>query len=333
MGEEVLAKGGNAVDAAVAVGFALAVTWPEAGNIGGGGFMLVRPAGAKSEPIVVDYRETAPAAATRDLFVKNKRTPHLTVGVPGTVAGLALAHRKFGKLPWKDLVAPAVELAEEGFVIDAALAGSLNRALARAKGFPGIAARLRQGRRHGARWQAGDRLVQKDLAQTLRRIAEGGADGFYKGETADLLVAEMKAGGGLITKADLAAYTREGANADPRHLSRLRRLRPAAAESAGGICLVEMLNILENFDLKKQGPLVGTERLHLMVETMRRAYCDRAQYLGDSDFVKIPAHLTTKEYAQQAGQGHRPQEGHAQRRSRRRHSPGRREEATPRTFR
>src|SRR5262245_6594075 len=134
-GAEVLAKGGNAVDAAVAVGFALAVTWPEAGNIGGGGFMLVRPAGAKSEPVVIDYRETAPAAATKDLFVKHGRKPHLTVGVPGSVAGLAMAHARLGKLPWKDLVLPAVKLAQEGYAIDAWLARSLNRGLERGKEF------------------------------------------------------------------------------------------------------------------------------------------------------------------------------------------------------
>jgi gamma-glutamyltranspeptidase/glutathione hydrolase len=294
VGEAVLARGGNAVDAAVAVGFALAVTWPEAGNIGGGGFMLIRPAGAKSEPIVVDYREKAPAAATKDLFVKNKRTPHLTVGVPGSVAGLVLAHRKYGKLQWKDLVAPAVALADEGFAIDGALAGSLNRGLARGKAFPEL---LRVFGKNGgkSRWQSGDRLVQKELAQTLRRIAENGADGFYQGKTAELLVAEMKAGGGLITREDLTAYSAKP-RAPIHGTFRGKNVYGPPPPSGGGICLVEMLNILENFDLKKQGRY-SAATLHLVAETMRRAYRDRAAYLGDSDFVKIPTHLTSKEYA------------------------------------
>src|SRR5262249_40827736 len=152
--------------------------------IGGGGFMLIRPSGPKAEPVVVDYRETAPAAATKDLFVKHGRKPHLTVGVPGSVTGLYLAHQKVGKLPWKDLVLPAVKLAEDGFAIDTALAGSLNSALRRVKDFPEL---KRVFDRPGGKWQAGDRLVQKDLAGTLRRIAEKGADGFYQGQTAELL--------------------------------------------------------------------------------------------------------------------------------------------------
>ena len=156
VGERILAKGGNAVDAAVAVGFALAVTWPEAGNIGGGGFMLVRPASPKSRPVVIDYRETAPASATKDLFAKGIGSAHRTVGVPGSVAGLAMAHAKFGKLAWKDLVAPAVKLAQEGFVIDDALAGSLNEGLARAKSFAEF---QRVFGKSKGKWAAGDRLV------------------------------------------------------------------------------------------------------------------------------------------------------------------------------
>jgi gamma-glutamyltranspeptidase/glutathione hydrolase len=294
VGEAVLARGGNAVDAAVVVGFALAVTWPEAGNIGGGGFMLVRPAGAESTPIVIDYRETAPAAATKDLFVKNHRTPHLTVGVPGSVAGLFLAHQKYGKLPWKELVAPAVTLAEEGFTVDGALADSINRATGRGKGFPEL---LRVfGNENGkSLWRPGERLVQKDLANTLRRIAEDGPDGFYKGKTAELLAAEMKAGGGLITRADLAAYRAKVRK--PIHGTyRGRDIYGPPPPSSGGICLVEMLNVLENFDLENQGRY-SPATLHLLAETMRRVYRDRAAYLGDSDFVEVPAHLTSKAYA------------------------------------
>jgi gamma-glutamyltranspeptidase/glutathione hydrolase len=293
-GEAILTRGGNAVDAAVAVGFALAVTWPEAGNIGGGGFMLVRPAGAKSVPVMIDYRETAPASATKDLFVKNRRTAHLIVGVPGSVAGLFLAHKKHGKLPWKDLVSPAVVLADEGFAIDGALADSINRAVARGKAFPEL---LRVFGKEGGkgRWQAGDRLVQKELAKTLRRIADEGPDGFYKGRTAELIAAEMKAGGGLITPDDLAGYTAK--LREPIHGTyRGYDVYGPPPPSSGGICLVQMLNMLENFDLKRYGRY-SPETLHLVVETMRRVYRDRARYLGDSDFVKIPTHLTSKEYA------------------------------------
>jgi gamma-glutamyltranspeptidase/glutathione hydrolase len=294
VGEAVLAKGGNAVDAAIAVGFALGVTWPEAGNIGGGGFMLIRPSGATARPVVIDYREKAPAAATKDLFVKNKPLPQLTVGVPGSVAGLALAHKRFGKLPWKDLVLPAVKLAEEGFVVDQALAESLNRGLTKGQNpveFLRIFAR--QGGK--VKWGAGDRLVQKDLAKTLKRIAVSGADGFYKGETADLLVQEMKASGGLITKADLAGYAAK--ERSPIHGTyRGYDIYAPPPPSSGGICLVLMLNVLENFDLKKQGR-TSSATLHLLAETMRRAYCDRARHLGDPDFVKVPAHLVSKDYA------------------------------------
>lgn len=297
VGEQVLAEGGNAVDAAVAVGFALAVTWPEAGNIGGGGFMLVRPAGKDGEPTVFDYRETAPAAATRDLFVKHGKKPHLTVGVPGSVAGLAMAHGKFGKRPWKSLVEPAVRLAEQGVVVDDALANSLNAAMRQSKEFPEL--RRVFGKEGG--WKPGDRLVQKDLAQTLRRIAERGAAGFYQGETAELLEKEMKAGGGLITKTDLAGY-RPRQRVPLRGSFRGYDIHVPPPPSSGGICLIQMLNILENFDLKKQGRYAA-ETMHLLTEAMRRAYHDRAAHLGDTDFVKIPAHLTSKEYAKNLAAG------------------------------
>src|SRR5579871_5259391 len=198
VGRAILQKGGNAVDAAVATAFALAVTWPEAGNIGGGGIMLVFPPGGKTYPLFFDYREMAPAAATRTLFAdKRKPAEVLLVGTPCTVRGLALAHQRLGKMPWKDLLAPAVGLAEEGFVIDAALASSLNRVLARS---PDLTELQRVYGKDGGktRWQAGDRLVQPDLAKTLRLIVEQGPDAFYKGPIADLIVAEMKQQKGLI---------------------------------------------------------------------------------------------------------------------------------------
>jgi gamma-glutamyltranspeptidase/glutathione hydrolase len=293
VGRAILARGGNGVDAAVAVGFALAVTWPEAGNIGGGGFMLIRPSGRGSQPVVIDYRETAPAAATADLFVKKGKQPHLTVGVPGAVAGLALAHARYGKLPWKDLLAPAIRLAEQGFVIDSGLASSLNAGLARKGAFPEF--RRLFTRPGGGKWQAGDRLTQPDLAATLTRIADQGADGFYKGKTAELLVAEMKAGGGLITAADLAGY-RARVRQPLRGSYRGYEILVPPLPSGGGTVLLLMLNMLENVDLASK-PRFSADTLHLLIETMRRAYCERARHLGDSDFVRVPDELLSKPFA------------------------------------
>lgn len=302
VGLETLKRGGNAVDAAVATAFALAVTYPAAGNIGGGGFMVVYPGrNAKDqEPVVFEYRETAPAAATKTMFGKDDTWySHRVVGVPGTVRGLALAHQRLGKLPWKEVVLPAVRLAEDGFLIDAALASSLNGAVGSER-----FAELRRvlGKEGGnADWQAGDRLVQKDLGKTLRLIAEEGPDAFYKGAIADLLVEEMNRGGGLITKDDLAAYQAKARK--PIHGTyRGYDVYGPPPPSSGGTCLVEMLNILENFALRQHGRW-SAETLHLMIEAMRRGYCDRARYLGDADFVKIPRHLTTKEYARELAKG------------------------------
>jgi gamma-glutamyltranspeptidase/glutathione hydrolase len=297
VGRGILLKGGNAVDAAVATAFAMAVTYPAAGNIGGGGFMVIHPAprpGNHAEPVVIDFRERAPLAATATMFNKNDTWySHKAVGVPGTVRGLALAHARFGKLPWKDVVLPAVKLAEDGFVIDDALAGSLNWIVGASDDFPELRRVL--GKDGAASWNAGDRLVQKDLGRTLRLIAEKGPDAFYKGPIAGLIAAEMKRGGGLITRADLTAYQAKARK--PIHGTyRGYDIYAPPPPSSGGICLVEMLNVLENFDLRKQGRF-SAATLHVMIETMRRAYCDRARHLGDQDFVAIPAHLTSKEYA------------------------------------
>jgi gamma-glutamyltranspeptidase/glutathione hydrolase len=291
VGVGVMKNGGNAVDATVATAFALAVTYPQAGNIGGGGFMLVHP--AKGDPTVFDYRETAPAAATTDMFVKQTSAyTHNAVGVPGTVRGLALAHKKFGKLPWMDLVAPAVALAADGFEIDRSLASVLNGVVASSADFPEL---KRVFGKDSGRWQAGDRLVQPDLAKTLKRIAEGGADAFYAGPVADQIAAEMKAGGGLITKEDLAKYAAK--ERKPVHGTyRGYDVYGPPPPSSGGICLVQMLNVLENFDLKKEGRY-SPKTVHLMAEAMRRAFCERARYLGDPDFTLIPAHLTAKYHA------------------------------------
>jgi gamma-glutamyltranspeptidase/glutathione hydrolase len=300
VGVTILQAGGNAVDAAVATAFAMAVTYPAAGNIGGGGFMLVYP-GGKEEPVLIDYREVAPAAATKSMFEENDSWygPKV-VGVPGTVRGLALAHKKFGKLPWKKVVQPAVELAEKGFVLDTCLAGSLNNIVGNSKDFSELQRVL--GKKAGAEhWDEGDSLTQPDLAKTLQRIAEQGPDAFYKGDIADRIVAEMKAGGGFITKDDLAGY--EAKSRKPIHGTyRGYDVYAPPPPSSGGTCLVEMLNILENFDLAKQGRW-SPETLHLMIEAMRRGYRDRACYLGDPDFVKAPDFLTRKEYAKKLETG------------------------------
>ena len=293
VGVAVLQKGGNAVDAAVAVAFALAVTHPAAGNIGGGGFMLVHP--PTGQTAFFDYRETAPGRATKDMFKKNEsHLTHRVVGVPGTVRGLELAHKRFGKLPWKDVVLPAVELAEKGFKMDRSLASSLNGVVGKsATSHPELARVYGKGGK--PTWAAGDTLVLADLGKTLRLIAEQGPDTFYRGPIADLIAKEMQEGGGLITKDDLAKY--EAKERQPIHgYYRGYGIFAPAPPSGGGICLVEMLNILENFDLKKQGRW-SKETLHLMIESMRRAFRDRARWLGDPDFTPIPAHLTSKEYA------------------------------------
>lgn len=301
VGVSILTKGGNAVDAAVATAFALAVTWPSAGNLGGGGFMLIHPPSSKGQPVVIDYREMAPLAATRTMFRKDDTIYCAkAVGVPGTVRGLALAHQRFGRLSWKEVVLPAVRLAEDGFVLDDCLASSLNWIVA----VSGDSSELRRvlGKQGGkGDWHAGDRLVQKDLGRTLRLIAEHGPDAFYKGPIADLIVAEMRADRGLITREDLAGY-RANARVPVHGTYRGFDIYGPPPPSSGGTVLVEMLNILENFDLKRQGRW-APQTLHLMAEAMRRAYCDRARHLGDSDFIKVPAHLTSKDYARRLALG------------------------------
>lgn len=295
-GLEVLKKGGNAVDAAVATAFALAVTFPAAGNIGGGGFMMVYP-GGKADPVCFEYRETAPAAASKTMFPKDHDGyGHRAVGVPGTVRGMWLAHQKYGKLPWKDVVLPAVKLADEGFLMDAQLASSLNNVVYSSRDYPELRRVL--GKKEGAAdWEPGDRIVQKDLAKTLKLIAEQGPDAFYKGAIADQIVAEMKDGRGIITRADLEKY--EAKARTPIHGTyRGYDVYGPPPPSSGGICLVQMLNTLEQHDLKKHGRF-SPETMHLMIEAMRRAYCDRARHLGDPDFTKIPAHLTSKDYAKE----------------------------------
>ena len=296
VGLAIMQQGGNAVDAAVATALAMAVTFPEAGNLGGGGFMMVYP-GEGRQPACIEYRETAPAAAAPDMFsLSDSKYGHKIVGVPGTVRGLELAHRQYGKLPWKRLVEPAVRLAEEGFVIGAPLADSLNRLVASSPEFPEL--RRVFGKDEGRQpWQADDRLVQKDLARTLRLIAEEGPDAFYRGEIAERFVAEMQAGGGLITAEDLAAYhanIRQAVHGTFRGYDIFGPPPP----SSGGTAVIEALNILENFQLGPEDR-DSARAMHLTIEAMRRAFCDRAKHLGDPDFVSVPAHLLEKAYARE----------------------------------
>jgi gamma-glutamyltranspeptidase/glutathione hydrolase len=300
-GASVLARGGNAVDAAVATGFALAVTHPSAGNIGGGGFMIVRT--ASGETAAFDYREKAPLKSTRTMYLgtdgKIDRSltaaGYLASGVPGSVRGMETAHKKFGKLPWKDVVTPAVELAEKGFELSPALARSLNSELSRSMAkFPASVAAY--GKPGGGEWAAGDRLVLGDLGKTLRAIATGGADAFYKGWIADRIAEDMKANGGLITKEDLAAYQAK-VRTPIRGTYRGFEIVSMPPPSSGGIALVEMLNILEPMNLKEKG-LLTAPALHAQAEAMRRAYLDRARFLGDPDFTSVPvAKLISKDHA------------------------------------
>jgi len=300
-GASVLARGGNAVDAAVATAFALAVTHPSAGNIGGGGFMIVRTPTGKVTTF--DYRERAPLRSTRTMYLGNDgqivreltNTGYLAPGVPGTVRGLELAHKRFGKLPWKEVVMPAVRLAEEGFTLPPGLARDLNAQVSGPmKSFPASVAAY--GKPGGGEWAEGDRLVLTDLGKTLRAIADGGADVFYKGWIADRIADDMKAHDGLITKADLASYR---ARVRKPLIGKYRDFEIVSMPppSSGGVALIEMLNILEPYHLKEKG-LLTAPALHLQVEAMRRAYLDRARDLGDPDFVKVPvAELTSKDHA------------------------------------
>jgi len=269
VGVRILKQGGNAVDAAVATAFALVATYPAAGNIGGGGFMLVHPAPGGGNPVAFDYRETAPAAASPDMFTHSDTMfEPKAVATPGTIRGLELAHRRFGTMPWADLLAPAVALARDGFPVDENLAKLLNTYLANK---PRLAEFQRVfGKADGNPWHGGDRLVQPDLARTLELLAGQGPDAFYTGPLAGDIAAEMKQGNGLITARDLADYQAlECQPLNTRYRGKYDIFVPPSP-SAGGICLIEELNILEAFDLKAWGrwsPAI----MHVMVEAMRCA--------------------------------------------------------------
>jgi len=299
VGIEVLLAGGNAVDAAVATAFALAVVHPAAGNIGGGGFLLVRPANGPAA--AYDFREQAPAGATPTMFLRDGRysydlhhDSHLSVGVPGSVAGLHMAWIDNGRLPWKGLLEPAIALAREGFMVSDGLARSLREVLPQMKRHP---ASIAQFSRQGTPYEMGEMLQQPDLAKTLVRIAEKGARGFYDGETAALIEKETKANGGLITREDLRKYT-------------IYRRRPLVGTyrghevltvpppSAGGVALLQCLNVLEDYDVPGMG-FASSRYVHHVTEALRRAFADRVRWLGDPEAVPgMPVdRLISKEYA------------------------------------
>ncbi|MGB8194508.1 MAG: gamma-glutamyltransferase [Chitinophagaceae bacterium] len=296
-GLDVLKQGGNAIDAAIATQLALAVVYPGAGNLGGGGFMVARL--QNGQVVSLDYREKAPASASRDMYLDNKgealteksQNGHLAAGVPGTVAGL-FASMKYAKLPFKKLIQPAIDLAEKGFVITAAEARGLNGTQDEFKKYNTVQPVFVKA----TAWKAGDTLVQKDLANTLKRIRDNGQKGFYEGKTAELIVAEMKRGNGIITLNDLKQYQakwRTPIQVDYKGYKIVTMPLP----SSGGILLPQMLKMVENEPLKQYG-FHSLQAVQLMTEVERRAYADRAKYLGDVDFYKVPVkQLISKEYA------------------------------------
>lgn len=302
VGAEMLRQGGNAVDAAVAAGFALAVTWPSAGNLGGGGFMVIRL--ADGTVAANDHREKAPAAATRGMYqdadgeiVPGLSTDsHLAVGVPGSVDGLLSVLERFGSMSREQVVQPAIDLARQGFAMPSDMASGLARRRDRFARYPGSAAVFL--RADGSAHEAGELFRQPDLAASLERIRDQGRAGFYAGITADLIVAEMQRGGGLITHEDLADY-RSVWRQPVQGSYRGHQIISMPPPSSGGVLLLQMLNMLEAFDLGAMGP-GSAAAMHHMIEAERRAYADRAEYLGDPDFYPVPvARLTSKGYARQ----------------------------------
>jgi gamma-glutamyltranspeptidase/glutathione hydrolase len=300
VGVEILRKGGNAVDAAIATGFAMAVTYPRAGNIGGGGFMVIHLAKGNRQ-VAIDYRETAPAATTRDTYLDaqgeadpaKSRELGLAIGVPGTVAGFALAHAKYGsgKFTWADLIRPAIELARNGIPVETDIADSLSFAAQRFARWPASAKIFL--RSDGSPLREGDRLVQIDLAATLETIARRGPRAFYEGPIADRIASAVREAGGLMTAEDLKNY-RAVERTPVRGTYRGYDIVSMPPPSSGGVLLIEMLNVLEGYKPQAGDPAW----FHLMIETMKRAYADRARFLGDPDVTKMPvAGLISKRYA------------------------------------
>ncbi|KAA1174008.1 gamma-glutamyltransferase [Marinobacter salinexigens] len=298
---EVLKNGGNAVDAAVTAGFALAVTQPRSGNIGGGGFMLIAP-GDGSDPEAIDYRETAPAAATEAMFqdqegnvVKDRsRFTHLAAGVPGTVAGLALALERHGTISLEQALIPAIRLAQDGFIVPQRFTDGLEQARERLTRWPATLETFYK--KDGSAWKPGERFRQPELAETLRRIVDDGVKGFYEGKTAELIADEMERHGGLITLDDLKNYTPQVRK--PVHGNyRGYDIYSMSPPSSGGTHIVQILNILEGYPIGESGHN-SAKTIHLMAEAMKLAYADRSEYLGDTDYVDVPLKgLTSKVYA------------------------------------
>ncbi len=310
VGVDILKRGGNVVDAAVATGFALAVTYPRAGNLGGGGFMLVHLA-AEDKQIIIDYRETAPLNATRDMYLddngevdqKLSFASHQAAGVPGTVAGLTYALEKYGTMSLKEVLKPAIKLARKGFPVSHALAYEVS---GRVKYLPWHeSAQPLFFKPDGSAYKAGEQFKQPELAWTLRQISKRGADAFYKGAIADKIVADMEANDGLISKEDLDGYRvieRKPVRGNYRNYEIVATPPP----SSGGLHIIQMLNILEGYDLAELGHN-SAAYLHLLIEAMNLAYADRSQYLGDPDFSKVPvAKLIDKDYAARLRKGINP---------------------------
>jgi gamma-glutamyltranspeptidase/glutathione hydrolase len=304
-GIEMLKRGGNAIDAAVAVGFTLAVTFPEAGNIGGGGFMLIRFADGKST--MIDFREKAPARATRTMYLDSaggvipNRSEYgpLAAGVPGSVAGLLFALEKYGTMRRSQVIAPAIEIAHNGFPLSQRMVESFNE---HAGDFSGFASTMKTFTKKENAFVEGEMFRQRDLARTLRAISAHGRDGFYKGDVAEKIVAEMRRSGGIITKADLENY-----NVVERSplfgTYRGYDIITASPPSAGGVVLLQILNMLEPYDMQRKGHN-SSQAIHLFAAAAQRAYADRAEYLGDPDFVNVPTQwLTSKNYAWVRGGG------------------------------
>lgn len=302
VGAQILKEGGNAVDAAVATGLALAVVLPRAGNLGGGGFMIIH---LKEEDrnIAIDYREKAPSGAFRDLFLdengnydkKKAQFSLLSAGVPGSVAGFHHALMNYGTLSWEEVLKPAIRLAEEGFEIPHDLANTLASKRYRARLSSNEAAAKVFYKEDKSLYKAGEILVQNDLANTLRQLSEFGPDAFYKGEIAKLIVKEMERNGGLITLEDLSNYQiaeRKPLNGQYKDY----KIVSMPPSSSGGTHLIQMLNMLEEFPIKEMG-FGSSESIHILAEVMKRAYADRSKYLGDTDFYKVPSSLTSKDYA------------------------------------
>jgi gamma-glutamyltranspeptidase/glutathione hydrolase len=297
IGVNILRRGGNAIDAAIATEFALAVCYPEAGNIGGGGFMLIRTNDGKTD--VIDFREKAPLLASRDMYLDKagivleglSTGTHLASGVPGTVDGMINAHSKFGKLPFRDVIQPAIDLAENGFTLTGQQAEDLNsnrsQFIERNRARPVFV--------KDSTWKEGDMLIQHDLAETLKRIRDQGRDGFYSGKTARLITREMQRGNGIISEQDLKEYSsvsRVPLSADYKGF----KIITVPPPSAGGIILIQLLEMIEPYPIKEWG-FHNSRTVHLMVEAERRAFADRSEYPGDPGFMKIPVNqLTDRKY-------------------------------------